>query len=292
MSTDSKNSESSGTPVRQLTVKDIAARKGGDPVVSLTAYGARMAELLDPHCDIILVGDSLGMVLYGLESTLGVDLEMMIRHGQAVVRGARRAMVVIDMPFSSYEESKEQAFRNAARVMTETGAQAIKLEGGRRMAETIGFLVERGIPVMAHIGLTPQSVHALGGYRAQGRDEAEWNGVIEDAKAVARAGAFSTVIEGVAEPLAQRITESVPNITIGIGASAVCDGQVLVTDDMLGMFPRTPKFVKTFTDLGAQIEGAAKAYATAVHARTFPADEHTYTMRKKAVQDGSEGGNA
>lgn len=270
---------SSQAQSRRLTAQDIRTRKGGDPIVSLTAYTAPMASVVDPHCDFILVGDSLGMVVYGLDSTVPVSLEMMILHGQAVSRGSRRALVVVDMPFGSYEESPEQAFRSAARVLKETGCGAVKLEGGQRMAGTIGFLVERGIPVMAHIGLTPQAVNALGGFKAQGRDKAEWPGLIADAEAVAQAGAFAVVIEAVAEPLATEITGRLAVPTIGIGASATCDGQILVLDDMLGLSGRVPKFVRRFGDLGAEAERAVAAYAEEVRARRFPGPEHVYALK-------------
>ncbi len=272
--------ETSEQTVQPVTVPAIRTRKGGKPIVALTAYTARMAELLDPHCDILLVGDSLGMVLYGLPSTLGVSLRMMIDHGAAVVRGAQRALVVIDMPFGSYEESPAQAFRNASRVLAETGAQAVKLEGGRRMAETIAFLVARGVPVLGHVGLTPQAVHALGGYGAQGRRRDQWQALIDDAVAVAEAGAFAIVIEGVVEPLARRMSEAVTVPTIGIGASAACDGQILVTEDMLGLFARTPKFVRRYAELGEQISEAARRYAEDVRTRRFPGERETYRQKK------------
>ncbi len=256
--------------------EDIRARKGGAPLVSLTAYTTPMAQLMDAHCDFVLVGDSVGMVLHGLPSTLGVTMEMMILHGKAVARGLSRAMLVIDMPFGSYEESPAQAFRNAARLMAETGAGAVKLEGGTRMAETIRFLVDRGIPVMAHVGLTPQSVNTLGGYRVQGR-AAEAERVLADARAVAEAGAFSVVLEKVPARLADRITAEVPIPTIGIGASAGCDGQILVVDDMLGFFQAfRPKFVKRYAELGANAEAAIAEYAADVRARRFPAPEHVF----------------
>lgn len=266
---------------RRFTINDITALKGGTPVVCLTAYTARMAELLDDTCDILLVGDSLGMVLYGMDSTLGVDVKTMIRHGQAVMRGSRKALVVIDMPFRSYEESPALAFRNAGRIMAQTGAQAIKLEGGTSMANTIRFLVDRGVPVMAHVGLTPQSVNTLGGFKAQGRDESDWEALIEDARAVAEAGAFATVIEGVTEPLAQKITGAVPNLTIGIGASRTCDGQILVTEDMLGFFEKTPKFVRRYAEVGETISVAVEEYARDVRARNFPDAAQTYAMPAK-----------
>ncbi|MBA4046951.1 MAG: 3-methyl-2-oxobutanoate hydroxymethyltransferase, partial [Sphingomonas sp.] len=233
-------------PMKRLTVPAIRARKGGDPLVMLTAYTVRMAQLLDPYCDLLLVGDSLGQVIYGLPSTIPVTLEMMAAHGAAVVRGSYHSVVVIDMPFGSYESSPEQAFESAAFLLKETGAAAVKLEGGEVMAPTVRFLVERGIPVMGHVGLTPQAVNALGGYGARGRSQAEAAKILDDARAIDRAGAFALVIEGVVEPIAVEATRSVDCVTIGIGASAQCDGQVLVIDDMLGMFDRTPRFVKRF----------------------------------------------
>jgi 3-methyl-2-oxobutanoate hydroxymethyltransferase len=265
---------------RRLTAPDIRARKGGDPIVALTSYHAHTARLLDKHCDVILVGDSLGMVMHGLETTLPVTLDMMILQGRAVMRGSQRALVVVDMPFGSYEASKEQAFMSAARVLKETGCGAIKVEGGRRMAETIGFLVERGVPVMAHVGLTPQAVNSLGGFRAQGRDPADWGPFEEDARAVAAAGAFSVVLEAMAEPLAARLTKEIAIPTIGIGASAACDGQILVLEDMLGLSPRVPKFVKRYTDLGPSIDKAVADYAREVRSRAFPTSEHVYPLKK------------
>src|SRR5579884_4505857 len=266
--------------IRRLTAPDIRARKGGEPIVCLTSYHAHTARILDSHCDVILVGDSLGMVMHGLETTVPVTLEMMILQGHAVMRGSKRALVVIDLPFGSYEASKEQAFLSAARVLKETGCGAIKLEGGRRMAETVGFLVERGVPVMAHVGLTPQSINVLGSFRAQGRDEIDWAPIEADARAVADAGAFSVVLEAVAEPLGRRITAQVPIPTIGIGASVACDGQILVLEDMLGLSPRVPKFVKRFGELGPSIEHAVRTYAEEVRARAFPGPEHVYPMKK------------
>jgi 3-methyl-2-oxobutanoate hydroxymethyltransferase len=265
---------------RRLTAPDIRARKGGEPIVALTSYHAHTARILDEHCDVILVGDSLGMVMHGMESTLPVTLDMMIVQGRAVMRGSQRALVVVDMPFGSYEASKEQAFMSAARVLKETGCGAIKVEGGRRMAETIAFLVERGVPVMAHVGLTPQSINALGGFRAQGRDPADWGPFEEDARAVAQAGAFSVVLEAMAEPLAARVTKDIDIPTIGIGASATCDGQVLVLEDMLGLSPRVPKFVKRYTDLGPSIGKAVADYAREVRSRAFPGPEHVYPLKK------------
>lgn len=278
MSTTSKNASVDARPERQATVKQITAMKGKTPIVCLTAYVTPMAVRLDKHCDLLLVGDSVGMVLYGMESTLGVDLETMIRHGRAVCKGAKKAMVVIDLPFGSYEESKEQAFRNAARVLSETGAGAVKLEGGVEMAETVEFLSKRGIPVLAHVGLMPQSVNSYGGYRAHGRTVDEWKPILEDAKAIEAAGAFAVVIEGVAEPLARKVTSELSIPVIGIGASSECDGQILVTEDMMGLFTINPKFVKRFAEIGDNIETAIEAYATEVRDRTFPAEEHTYKM--------------
>ena len=267
---------------KRLTAPDIRARKGGPPIVSLTSYHAHTAALLDRHCDLILVGDSLGMVMHGLESTIPVTLDMMILQGRAVMRGSSRALVVVDMPFGSYEASKEQAFLSAARVMKETGCGAIKLEGGARMADTIAFLTQRGIPVMAHIGLTPQSINALGGFKTQGRDPADWGPFEADGRAVADAGAFAVVVEAVAEPLAAKITRDIDIPTIGIGASPACDGQILVLEDMLGLSPRAPKFVKRYTDLGPSIDKAVAAYAAEVRERAFPGPEHVYSTKGKA----------
>ncbi|SEK86491.1 ketopantoate hydroxymethyltransferase [Roseivivax marinus] len=254
----------------------IRAAKGGTPLVALTAYTTPTARMMDGVVDIVLVGDSVGMVLHGLPSTLGVTMEMMILHGQAVRRGLGASLMVVDMPFGSYEAGPETAFANAARLMSETGCEAVKLEGGRHMADTIRFLVARGVPVMAHVGLTPQSVHALGGYKVQGRGAAG-EALIADAQAVAEAGAFAVVLEKVPAALADRVTSEVPIPTIGIGASAGCDGQVLVVDDMLGLFTEfRPKFVKRFATLGERAEAAIAAYAGEVRARTFPAEEHTF----------------
>ena len=267
---------SATAPIHRTMPADILARKGGVPLVCLTAYTTPIAKLVDAHCDIMLVGDSVGMVLHGMPSTLGVTMEMMILHGRAVMRGASRAMVVIDMPFGSYEESPAQAFRNASRLMAETGASAVKLEGGQHMAETIAFLVARGVPVMAHVGLTPQSVNTLGGYKVQGRDE-DGVRVTLDAEAVAAAGAFSVVLEKVPEGLAARITQGIAIPTIGIGAGVRCDGQILVVDDMLGLFTAfKPKFVKRFGELGEAADAAIADYANAVRAREFPGPEHTF----------------
>jgi 3-methyl-2-oxobutanoate hydroxymethyltransferase len=267
---------------KRLTAADLRARKGGDPIVMLTSYHAHTAALADRYCDAILVGDSLGNVMHGFETTVPVTLEMMILQGRAVMRGSRRSLVVVDMPFGSYEASKEQAFHAAARILKETHCGAVKLEGGERMAETIAFLSERGIPVMAHIGLTPQAINVLGSFRAQGRDEADWARLETDAKAIADAGAFSVVVEAVAEPLARRISETIAIPTIGIGASAACDGQVLVLEDMLGLSPKVPKFVKRYGNLGPSIEAAIQGYAAEVRSRAFPGPEHVYGMKPKA----------
>lgn len=267
---------SSHAAIRRVTVPQIRARKGGEPIVSLTSYHAHTAAIVDRYADFILVGDSLGMVMHGMESTIGVPLDLMIMHGRAVVRGTQRALVVVDMPFGSYEESPAMAFRNAARILKETQCGAVKLEGGARMAETIRFLVERGVPVMAHIGLTPQSSHVMGGFKTQGRDEASWPAHEADAQAVAEAGAFAVVLEGMVEPLAARLTRQIAIPTIGIGASAECDGQILVLEDMLGLNPKPPKFVKVYGQLGAMIEQAVKDYADEVKTRAFPSDSQTY----------------
>ena len=263
-------------PMRRLTVPKIQEKKGGEPVVMLTAYTARMAQLLDPHCDVLLVGDSLGQVIYGLPTTIPVTLEMMCAHGAAVVRGSWHAVVAVDMPFGSYEASPAQAFENAARILKETGAAAVKLEGGEAMAETVAFLTRRGIPVIGHVGLTPQAVNMLGGYRARGRDDAEAGKILADARAVAGAGCFALVLEGVMEEIAAEVTGAVACPTIGIGASAQCDGQVLVTEDMLGLFERTPRFVKRYDDLAGRIGDAAAAYAAEVRARSFPTEDQIY----------------
>jgi 3-methyl-2-oxobutanoate hydroxymethyltransferase len=267
-------------PMKRLTIPAIRQRKKdgitAEPVVMLTAYTARQAQLLDEHCDLLLVGDSLGQVIYGLPSSVPVTLDMMIAHGAAVVRGSYHTAVIVDMPFGTYEGSPEQAFASASRVLKETGCAGVKMEGGAAMADTVAFLTARGIPVMGHVGLTPQAVNILGGYNARGRSEAEATKIVGDAQAIADAGAFAIVVEGVIEPLAIAITRAVACPTIGIGASAQCDGQVLVTDDMLGMFERTPRFVKVYDNLAEQISGAAAAYAAEVRARTFPGAEQTY----------------
>lgn len=265
---------------KRLTPPDVAARKGGRPLVCLTAYTAPMARLLDAHCDILLVGDSLAMVLYGEPSTLNLSLDTVILHGRTVARAAESALVVVDLPFASYQESPQQAFRTAARVLAETGAAAVKLEGGQEMAETVAFLAARGVPVMGHVGLTPQAVNALGGFRARGRDEGEADKVVADAEAIAAAGAFSLVIEGTLEPVAQAATAAVPIPTIGIGAARECDGQILVTEDMLGLSgARVPRFVKRYADLAGEIDAAVGRYAEEVRERRFPGDDQLYRKR-------------
>jgi 3-methyl-2-oxobutanoate hydroxymethyltransferase len=265
---------------RRVTVPELTARKGGTPIVSLTAYTTPMARQLDPYVDMLLVGDSLGMVLYGMDSTLPVTLDMMIAHGAAVVRGSRQACIVVDLPFGSYQESPEAAFRSAARVMAETGCAAVKLEGGTEMAPTVEFLVHRGIPVLGHVGLTPQSVNVLGGYRARGRTGQEGNAIAAGAFAIAEAGAFAIVIEGTVETLARQLTADLPVPTIGIGASPACDGQILVTEDIVGLFSDfTPKFVKRYAELGTLISEAAQAYAEDVRARRFPGAEHVFAPK-------------
>jgi len=278
---DTATSRANPTPAprKRLTVPAIRARKGGEPLVMLTAYTVRTAQLLDPHCDMLLVGDSLGQVIYGLPSTVPVTLEMMAAHGAAVVRGSYQALVVIDMPFGSYEASPERAFESAASLLKQTGAAAVKLEGGEAMAPTVRFLSERGIPVMGHIGLTPQAVNVLGGYGARGRSAAEADKIAADARAIADAGAFAIVAEGVVEPIAVAITRDVACPVIGIGASAQCDGQVLVAEDMLGMFDRVPRFVKRYDDLGARITDAAARYAADVRDRSFPGTEQVYAPK-------------
>ncbi|WP_395647587.1 3-methyl-2-oxobutanoate hydroxymethyltransferase [Terricaulis sp.] len=284
--------------VRRVTAPEVRARKGGEPVVCLTAYTAPMAKILDPHCDLLLVGDSVGMVVHGLPNTVGVTMEMMILHGQAVMREAQHALVVVDMPFGSYEAGAEQAFANATRLLKETGAQAVKVEAGEYIGATIKFLVDRGVPVMGHVGLRPQAVNVDGKFRAKGRTREERARVLAEAKAADEAGAFAIVVEGVDETLAPEITAAVRAPTIGIGASAKCDGQILVTDDLLGLFEWTPKFVRRYADLKATIDKAAAAYAADVRARRFPAAAETYVLnaspggkpqRRRVAGDGKRG---
>jgi 3-methyl-2-oxobutanoate hydroxymethyltransferase len=264
------------TNVARLTANDIRARKGGQPIVALTSYHAHTAAIIDRHVDFILVGDSLGMVMHGFETTVPVTLDMMIMQGLAVMRGSKRALIVVDMPFGSYEESPAAAFRSAARIMKETGCGAIKMEGGATFAETVRFLVERGIPVMGHVGLTPQRVNTIGGFKVQGRDPTGADAIMADARAVAEAGAFAVVLEAIVEPLAREITPALAVPTIGIGASPSCDGQILVLEDMLGLSPRVPKFVKSYGSLAAHIDSAVADYAQDVRARVFPAEDNVY----------------
>ncbi|GGD13569.1 3-methyl-2-oxobutanoate hydroxymethyltransferase [Aureimonas glaciei] len=261
---------------KRQSAPSIRARKGGEKIVALTSYSAGTARLVDPFCDLLLVGDSLAMVEHGLGSTLSATLEMMILHGASVVRGSARSLVVVDLPFGSYEASPETAFRHAARLMAETGCGAVKLEGGAHMAETIRFLTTRGIPVMAHVGLTPQAVNTFGGFKTQGREREQWAAIEADAAAVAEAGAFAVVLEGVVEPLAAKITQNLDIPTIGIGASAECDGQILVLEDMLGLSPRVPRFVHRFGAIGEAVTAAVEAYAEAVRTKAFPGEANVY----------------
>ncbi len=277
--------------VRRTTAPDIRGRKGGDPIVCLTAYTAPVAQILDAHCDLLLVGDSVGMVVHGMPNTVGVTLEMMIMHGQAVMRGSERAMVVVDMPFGSYEAGAEIAFANATRILKETGAAAVKVEAGPSIGATIAYLVERGIPVMGHVGLRPQAVNVDGKFRAKGRTREERAKVLAEARAADEAGAFAIVVEGVDETLAPEITAAVKAPTIGIGASAKCDGQILVTDDLLGLFDWTPKFVRRYADVKGVIDKAAAAYAADVRARRFPAAAETYALGGKPQRRRVAGGD-
>ena len=271
---------SAQTHVLRMTAPAITARKGGDPVVCLTAYDAPTAAILDDYCDLILVGDSVGMVVHGLTTTVGVTLDMMILHGQAVMRGANKALVVVDLPFGSYEDSPETAFKSASRVMMETGCQAVKIESGSYAAETVSYLVERGIPVMSHVGLRPQSMNVLGGFRARGRRKVVEDEIINNAIAADKAGSFAVVVEGVSAEIADKVTQAISVPTIGIGASPGCDGQILVTPDMLGQFDRVPKFVKKYGDMKGLIENAVQAYATEVKERSFPSEANTYKFKK------------
>jgi len=268
-------------PVKRTTSSQIAGHKNKQPIVALTSYHTHTAAIADPYVDFLLVGDSLGMVMNGFETTLPVTLEMMIAHGKAVFAGAKSALIVVDMPFGSYEESLQIAFRNAVRIIKETQCGAVKLEGGQHMAPTIKFLVERGVPVMAHVGLTPQAINTLGGFKTQGKSKDQWQPIIDDAKAVADAGAFAVVLEAMAEPLAATITKQITIPTIGIGASNECDGQILVMEDMLGLSPRVPKFVKEFGKVGEAIETAIKTYSQDVKSRQFPSQEHTFELNQK-----------
>lgn len=273
----------SSLPSARISVPDIRAAKGKRKLAVLTAYTAPMAQLLDSHCDMLMVGDSLGMVVYGMDSTLPVTLDMMINHGAAAVRGSARACVVVDMPFGSYQASPEQAFHSAARILKETGASCVKLEGGAELAETIRFLTQRAIPVMGHVGLMPQHMNIVGGFKTQGKELVSRSAIMADARAVSDAGAFAIVLEGIVESLAEEITRTVSIPTIGIGASASCDGQVLVVDDMLGMFERGPRFVKKYANLRETIATAAAAYADEVRSGAFPTEAHCYGTTKKTT---------
>jgi 3-methyl-2-oxobutanoate hydroxymethyltransferase len=267
---------------RRISVSDIASSKGRTPIVCLTAYTAQMAKILDPHVDLLLVGDSIGMVVYGMDGTIGVTVDMMINHGRAVVRGATRACIVVDLPFGSYESTPIQAFETASRVVAETGAAAVKLEGGVIMADTVRYLSDRGVPVVGHVGLRPQAARATGGFRVHGRNDAEAQRIRDDARAVAEAGAFAVVLENVVEPLACTITDDIAVPTIGIGASPACDGQILVTDDLAGLFTDfKPRFVKRYADLAGILETAVSAYADDVRSRRFPGPEHVTTPSDK-----------
>jgi 3-methyl-2-oxobutanoate hydroxymethyltransferase len=271
------------TPTARISPAALRRRKGGVPIVCLTAYSAPMARLIDAAVDLILVGDSLGMVVYGFETTVPVTLDMMIRHGAAVARGTRHACVILDLPFGTYQETPVQAYRNAAHALAETGVAGVKVEGGEIIAETIRFLVERGIPVLGHIGLQPQSTNTVttGGFRAQGKSDEDQARILADARAVAAAGAFAVVIEGVTENLARAVTDAIEIPTIGIGASARCDGQILVTDDAVGLFTDfKPRFVKRYAELAPKIAAAAAEYAEDVRQRRFPGPEHTYGGKK------------
>ncbi len=270
-------------PARKITTANIRAQKGGEPIICLTAYTAMMAEILDPHVDVLLVGDSVGSVLHGHDTTIPVTVDEMIHHARSVMRAGPKSLVVVDVPFGSFEASPEQAHETTARILKETGADAVKIEGGVTQAPTIDFLTKRGVPVMAHIGLRPQAVRATGGYRVVGKTEEERTNLKEDADAVNKAGAFAVVLEGVIEPLAAEITRQIDIPTIGIGASAHCDGQILVTEDLLGMFERTPKFVRKFANLRETISGAVADYAGSVRTRSFPSDAETYSGDKPAV---------
>lgn len=265
----------------RITPADLLRRKGGVPIVCLTAYTYPIARLLDPHVDLMLVGDSVAMVLHGHETTLGATMDMMVAHGQAVMRGASNACVVVDMPAGSYEDSVETAVASARRIVNETGCDAVKLEGGVAMAPQIAAIVAAGIPVMGHIGLLPQSVEKEGGYKIKGRSDENIVQLHADARAVEAAGAFSVVIEGTMEPVAAAISAMLAIPTIGIGASPKCDGQILVIDDAIGLtVDRVPKFVKEYAHLRDIVADAAAAYAYDVRSGAFPAPEHLFTPDK------------
>ncbi|TIQ18115.1 MAG: 3-methyl-2-oxobutanoate hydroxymethyltransferase [Mesorhizobium sp.] len=269
--------DASGADPR-ISAGSIRLRKGGEPIVCLTAYTYPIARLLDDHVDLLLVGDSVAMVLHGHKTTLGASLEMMIAHGQAVMRGSAKACVVVDMPAGSYEATPRQAVASARRLVDETGCQAVKLEGGVTVARQIAAIVAAGIPVMGHIGLQPQSVESDGGYRIKGRTDENVAALYRDAEAIEKAGAFSVVIEGTVETVAADLTRHISIPTIGIGASGDCDGQILVIDDMVGLtVDRVPKFVKQYADLRSIVSLAAASYAAEVRSRTFPSPDHVFS---------------
>ncbi len=266
--------------VQRVTVPQLMSRKGQRKIVALTAHNSVMAQLVDEFLDFILIGDSTAMVAYGLPNTLSITVEQIAAHSAAVARSTRHACVVADMPFGSYQKSCEQAFENAAYLLAQGHADAVKLEGGANMAPTIAFLTSRGIPVLGHIGLMPQHVHTMGGYKAQGMTDAAAQQLLADAQAVAQAGAFGVVIEGVKESVAAEITAEVTVPTIGIGASAACDGQILVTEDMLGLNgDRVPRFVKRYADLANEIKAAVQRYADDVRVGAFPEDKHCFGIK-------------
>lgn len=271
---------SQATNRKKMTIRDIAGRKGGEPIVCLTTYSAALTRLIDPHADLLLVGDSLATAQHGFDTTVQITLDQMIFHTQSAMRAGPTSVVIVDMPFGCYEASPQAAFASAARIMKETGADGVKLEGGEKMAPTIRFLTENGIPVLAHIGLLPQSINATGGYRVVGRSGAEEERLRRDAKAIEEAGAFAVVMEGMVEPVARHLTGMLKIPTIGIGASSACDGQVLVTDDLLGLFDWTPKFVRRYANLRETITEAVAAYAGDVRSRSFPAEAETYPVKK------------
>src|SRR5690625_1904416 len=266
---------------KRRTVPELMSFKGQQKIVALTAYTAPFARILDAHLDMILVGDSTAMVGYAMRDTLSITIEQMAAHGAAVVRSTSQPCIVIDMPFGSFQESAQQAFRQAAYLLAHSGAAAVKIEGGAALAPTTKFLVERGIPVLAHVGLMPQYVNTMGGFKAQGLNEEAANLIERDALAHQEAGAFAVVVEGVAEPLGRRLTQRLSIPTIGIGASPDCDGQILVTEDILGLSgPRIPRFAQQFADVGALIDQAVQQYANDVRAGSFPTLDHCFGVKK------------
>lgn len=280
--------EGRGAPRRLsgLAPHELLGPKGGQPIVGLTAYTAPTARRLDRHVDFILVGDSLAMVLYGMETTRSIDLDTMIRHGRAVARAAENTVVVVDMPFGTYEHNRDRALANARRLLDETGCDAVKMEGGASLAGTVAAAVRRGIPVMGHVGLMPQKVGSAGRFRSKGHSDSARRRILKDAREVAAAGAFAIVVEGVVETVAREIAERTPVPIVGIGASAACDGQILVTEDMTGLFDAfKPKFVKRYAELGGLMEEAVVAYAADVRGRRFPGPEHTFRKRARKPAD-------